>query len=116
MTATLIEQMQIRSDGDIVKVRRNVRDICKKLGFRLADVTRVVTAASELSRNIYRYAQEGTVDCYSLTEGRKKGIKLIFIDQGDGIGDIEEVLQEGFSTGNSMGLGLPGTQRLPSDQ
>ncbi len=72
MSSELLEMMPIKCDGDIVKVRRRMRDISKAQGFRLADVTRIVTAASELARNIYHYAQEGTMHCYTLTEGRKK--------------------------------------------
>lgn len=112
MKDELLEMIPIRSDGDIVKVRRRVRDLSKEIGFRLADVTRIVTATSELSRNIYHYAEEGTVSCYALSKGTKKGIKLLFEDRGPGIEDIEIVMQEGFSTGNSMGLGLPGSKRL----
>lgn len=112
MSSELLEMMPIRGDGDIVKIRRRMRDISKAQGFRLADVTRIVTAASELSRNIYHYAQEGTVNCYALTEGRKKGLKLVFEDKGPGIENIELVMEEGYSTGNSMGLGLPGAKRL----
>lgn len=112
MNPELLEMMPIKGDSDIVKVRRRIRDLSKGIGFKLADVTRVVTAASELARNIYHYAQEGTVHCYALKKGTKKGIKLVFEDKGPGIEDLELVMQEGFSTGNSMGLGMPGAQRL----
>ena len=112
MSSELLEMMPIKSDGDIVRIRRRTRDLSKAQGFKLADVTRVVTAASELARNIYHYAQEDTVHCYALTEGRRKGIKLVFEDKGPGIEDIELVMEEGYSTGNSMGLGLPGAKRL----
>lgn len=71
-----------------------------------------MTAASELARNIYRYAGEGEMRWNGVNDGKKTGIKLIFEDHGPGIADIETALSEGFSTGRSMGMGLPGAKRL----
>lgn len=105
----------IRAEQDIVLVRKKVRDLCTAAGFGLTDVTRIVTAASELARNIYRYADEGTMSWRILQDGRRKGIELVFDDRGPGIPDVDAALGEGFTTARSMGMGLPGTRRLMDD-
>ena len=107
-TATLV----IESEKDIVLARKVVRNVCCEIGFGLTDVTRIVTAASELARNIHRYADKGVMKWQKLEQGHKKGVELRFEDQGPGIADITAALGEGFTTARSMGMGLPGTKRL----
>ena len=110
-----LPSLPIRAEQDIVLVRKQVRDLCASVGFGLTDVTRIVTAASELARNIYRYADEGIMAWRTLEDGRRKGIELIFDDRGPGIADVEAAMGEGFTTARSMGMGLPGTKRLMDD-
>jgi len=105
-------EVSIKSEGDIVAARRTVRDAAIQVGFGITDVTRIVTAASELARNVFKYAGEGVMTWRQLEEPGRVGIELRFIDQGPGIADVQLALQEGYSTGAGLGLGLPGAKRL----
>lgn len=105
-------QMPITGESDIVIVRQFVRDKAKSLGFGITDVTRIVTAASELTRNIYLYAGSGEMIWRELRQRHQIGIELTFQDQGPGIADIEAAMEAGFSTSGLLGLGLPGARRL----
>lgn len=106
------EEVRIQSESDIVAVRKAVRDAATRLGFRITDVTRIVTAASELTRNILRCAGSGITRWRTLDTGGSVGIELTFEDKGPGIADVEQAMQEGYSTGGGLGMGLPGTKRL----
>jgi serine/threonine-protein kinase RsbT len=106
------ERVRIESEGDIVTVRRMIRDTAKELGFGVTDVTRIVTAASELTRNIYLYAGCGEVRWEAVNSPGVRGIELVFEDRGPGIPDVELALEEGYTTGGGLGLGLPGAKRL----
>ena len=105
-------QVCIESEGDIVTVRKTIRDMTRTLGFRVTDVTRIVTAASELTRNVYLYAGSGVVRWIQFDTDGIVGIELIFEDQGPGIADLEQAMEPGYSTGGGLGLGLPGAKRL----
>ncbi len=105
-------RVRVESEGDIVTVRRAVRDAAKEIGFAVTDLTRIVTAASELTRNIYLYAGSGEVRWRELNAGRAPGIELVFEDQGPGILDLELALEKGYTTSGGLGLGLPGAKRL----
>jgi serine/threonine-protein kinase RsbT len=105
-------RVRIASEGDIVTVRKTVREAATKLGFSITDTTRIVTAASELARNIYHYAGNGTL-CWSMIERTTAvGLELSFDDHGPGIADIDLAMQQGYSTSGGLGLGLPGAKRL----
>ena len=86
-----------------------------ELGFSLVDQTKVVTAASELGRNTLNHGGGGTMLLESLDEGVRRGLRLTFEDKGKGIADIELALKEGYTTGNGLGLGLPGSKRLVNE-
>jgi serine/threonine-protein kinase RsbT len=102
----------IKTEQDIVNVRKQVRMQAEQLQFSLIKQTKIVTAASELARNIFKYANVGTLEI-SLIHGRRgTGLQLVFKDQGPGIPDIEQAMSAGFSTGKGLGLGLSGAQRL----
>ena len=105
-------EFQITSENDIVMARKVVRDAATTLGFGLTDVTRIVTSASELTRNIYHYAKSGVMHWRVLNRGTDTGLELTFEDQGPGISDIEKAMEPGFSTGKGLGMGLPGSKRL----
>jgi serine/threonine-protein kinase RsbT len=105
-------EFPITSENDIVMARKIVRDAATTLGFGITDVTRIVTAASELTRNIYHYAQSGVMHWRSLHQGARAGLELTFTDHGPGIPDIGKAMEMGYSTGKGMGLGLPGSKRL----
>lgn len=112
MIAEHIGEVRICSEGDIVVTRRTVRTVAAQLGFGTTDVTRIVTAASELARNAFLYAGSGVVRWQALDAGGRVGIELTFEDTGPGITDIEQAMQEGFTTGGGLGMGLPGAKRL----
>ena len=112
MTGAAPIELKIGSESDIVTARRLVRDSATAMGFGPTDVTRIVTAASELTRNIYVYAKFGDMRCAHVTSGTRSGIELVFDDRGPGIPDITKAMEPGFSTGKSMGLGLSGSKRL----
>ena len=102
----------IKTEGDIVAARRTIRDAATGLGFGQTDVARIVTAASELARNVYRYAGEGVMRWKSVDGVGRIGLEVTFVDHGPGIPDITRAMQEGYSTGGGMGMGLPGAKRL----
>lgn len=105
-------QVPITGESDIVMVRQLVRDRARAMGFGITDVTRIVTAASELTRNIYLYAGAGVLTWRELYQRERTGIELKFMDEGPGIANIEEAMEVGFSTNGLLGLGLPGVKRL----
>jgi serine/threonine-protein kinase RsbT len=104
--------LQIRSSEDVVRVRAAVRDGAVAAGFSLVDQTKFVTAASELARNTIDYGKGGEVEIEFVEAGGRKGVRLIFVDKGPGIPDIEQALKDGFTTGGGLGLGLGGARRL----
>ncbi|MCX6873193.1 MAG: anti-sigma regulatory factor [Verrucomicrobia bacterium] len=105
-------EFRITSENDIVMARKVVRDAATTLGFGITDVTRIVTAASELTRNIYHYAKSGVMHWRSLNQDASVGLELTFEDSGPGIADLEKAMEMGFSTGKGLGMGLPGAKRL----
>jgi serine/threonine-protein kinase RsbT len=102
----------IHEENDIVLARRKVREVANALGFGLTDTTRIVTAASELARNIFKYAGSGILSINNLEDEEHTGIELLFEDKGPGITDISKAMEEGYSTSNGFGMGLPGAKRL----
>ena len=105
-------EVAIMHDGDIIVIRKTVREECSKLDFSLTNITRAVTAASELARNIILYAGSGMMRWRVLEKNAVKGIELTFEDYGPGITDLEQAMQEGYSISKGLGLGLPGARRL----
>jgi len=108
-TATLVP---IKSDVDIVAARQHGRALAAQIGFAGSDLTVIATAISELARNIVSYAGAGEILLSAARHGGKTGIVIIARDQGPGIPDISLAMQDGYSTGKSLGLGLPGARRL----
>jgi serine/threonine-protein kinase RsbT len=106
------EQVVVREQHDIVNVRQVVRSWSLSLGLGLVDLTKLVTAASEIARNTVEYGGGGTLQIEELRDGLRLGVRLVFEDQGPGIPDIERAMTDGYSTGTGMGLGLGGTKRL----
>lgn len=102
----------IESDADIVAARLRARELAKQVGFNSRDVVLIATAISEVTRNIVTYARCGEVTLAAARNGRRRGITVVARDDGPGIGDLDLAMRDGFSTGNSLGLGLPGARRL----
>jgi serine/threonine-protein kinase RsbT len=109
------EVIQLRADADVVRVRQTVRSLCSEEGFSLVDQTKMVTAASELARNTVVHGRGGVAVVESIEENSRRGVRMQFEDEGPGIPDVERALQDGYSTGNGMGLGLGGSRRLVHD-
>ena len=105
-------ELRITSETDIVMARKAVRTAAAALGFGITDVTRIVTAASELTRNIYQYARSGAMRWRPLNVDGRLGLELVFEDHGPGIPDVAQAMEKGFSTGKGLGMGLPGAKRL----
>jgi serine/threonine-protein kinase RsbT len=97
---------------DIVTARQAAREISRSLGFSLVDQTRITTAISELARNIVLYATAGTISIRTINTNKGLGIEIIAEDQGPGIVDVDKAMEDGFSTSNGLGAGLPGVRRL----
>ena len=112
VVVTSTVEVGLRSDQEIVKLRQIVRDEAIAQGFSLVDQTKFVTAASELARNTLLYGGGGDASLSVLLNGTRKGLRLTFVDQGAGIADIERALQDGFTSGSGLGLGLGGARRL----
>jgi serine/threonine-protein kinase RsbT len=108
-------EFPIESENDIVSARRIVRNAATEMGFGLTDVTRIVTAASELTRNIYVHAKSGAMRWRTVNNGPNVGLELTFEDHGPGIPDVERAMEAGYSTGNGLGMGLPGSKRLTDE-
>jgi serine/threonine-protein kinase RsbT len=102
-------------DSDIVAARQKGRDLAARVGFTGSDLTIIATAISEIARNIVVYAQRGEINLSIVEQAGKRGILVIARDRGPGIADIELAMRDGYSTGNSLGLGLPGAKRLMDD-
>jgi serine/threonine-protein kinase RsbT len=115
MTMQQTETLNIQTSTDIVLVRQAVRQMAVEIGLSLVDQTKIVTAASELARNTLDYGGGGTVKLEMLQEGRKRGLRLTFEDQGPGIPNIEMALKDGFTTGSGLGMGLGGAKRLANE-
>lgn len=105
----------LRSQHDIVLARQVVRRLSQELRFSLVDQTKMVTAASELARNTLIYGGGGEMHWNILNEGVKKGLRLVFTDQGPGIPNIDLALTDGWTSGGGLGLGLSGARRLVND-
>lgn len=112
---TAVSELQgIRTSEDVVRVRQRVRTLAVEAGLSLVDQTKIVTAASELARNTLDYGGGGHVEMEMLMLPRR-GVRLVFVDQGPGIKDIDAALRDGFTTGGGLGLGLGGAKRLSSE-
>lgn len=114
MSIVSSERLPVIVEGDVVAVRRRVREMSAQLGFSLVDQTKLVTAASELARNTIIYGGGGQMQMETLN-GPRSGLRLTFQDEGPGIPDLSLALRDGFTTGSGLGLGLGGAKRLVSE-
>ena len=115
MQITRTETVSVRTAGEVVSVRHTVRKWAVELGFSLVEQTKVVTAASELARNMIDYGGGGVLTLEVLDDTARRGLRLSFQDQGPGIADIDAALRDGSTTGGGMGLGLGGARRLSNE-
>jgi serine/threonine-protein kinase RsbT len=108
-------ELPLRTEHDIVVGRQAVRRLAQEAGFSLVDQTKLVTAASELARNALIYGGGGDLKWTTLLDGAKRGVRLVFEDQGPGIPNIELAMTDGWSSGTGLGLGLTGARRLVNE-
>jgi len=106
------EVLAIASDHDVVRVRQAVRSAAVGANLSLVDQTKVITAASELARNTLTHGGGGHAWLCEVSNGRRTGVRVEFVDRGPGIADLAEALMDGFTTGTGLGLGLSGARRL----
>jgi len=102
----------IHSDADIVMARQKARELAQRLRFTTGDLTLLATAVSEVARNIVSYAKVGEVLLSVVEKGGQRGVQVVAQDEGPGIPNVELALTDGYSTGRSLGMGLPGAKRL----
>ena len=107
-----LQVIQILNYEDVIVARQRVRELMSQMKFSLLDQTRVVTAVSELARNIIVHADKGKMTLERHDSGHRMGFSCIFEDQGPGITDLDVAMKEGYSTTNSLGLGLSGSKKL----
>lgn len=109
------ERLQIAKEQDVVFFRQRLKEHATKIGMTILNQTKLITASSELVRNMLKYGGGGEVFIEVVSEKMQVGIKVVFADKGPGIPDIKKAMQDGFSTGKSLGLGLPGAKRLVNE-
>lgn len=109
------QSFELRTDIDVVAARRGVRDWARELGLTVLDLTKVVTAASELARNAIVHGGGGVMCLQLVRQAGRHGLRVIFQDQGPGIPEVDWAMKDGYSTAGGMGIGLPGAKRLVND-
>lgn len=102
----------VRDDHDVVTARQTGRELAATIGMAPADQTLVATAISELASNIVTYAGTGHIEIAIVRDGDRSGLRIVAADRGPGIRDVDRALEDGFSTGGRLGVGLPGVRRL----
>jgi serine/threonine-protein kinase RsbT len=115
MPVLLSERLAVQSSDDVVGTRQAVRQRAIELGFNLIDQTKIVTAASELARNMVQYGGGGHVVIEGVEEGGRRGLRLTFEDTGPGIPDVDLAMRDGYTSAGGLGLGLGGARRLSSE-
>lgn len=109
------DTMKIEKEQDVVPFRNRVKEYAVRIGMSLVNQTKLITAASELVRNMLKYAGGGITIIEVISKGRDNGIRLTFQDKGPGIKDIQLAMKDGYSSGKSLGIGLPGAKRLVNE-
>ncbi len=112
LTEERVEQIRVELDVDILKARGSGRSLAKEIGFSMTDQALIATVISELARNIHVYAKEGNVILRIVSGPISPGLEVTATDEGPGIEDTDAAMRDGYSTVNTLGLGLPGTQRI----
>ncbi|HMC55657.1 MAG TPA: anti-sigma regulatory factor [Gemmatimonadaceae bacterium] len=114
-TVTKQVLFQLKSDVDVVAARQGVRNWAREIGLTVLDLTKIVTAASELARNALVHGGGGVMSLEVVQQLGREGLRLTFKDRGPGIPEIAVAMQDGYTTGRGMGIGLPGAKRLVNE-
>lgn len=112
MTVLKSGSQAVGVEQDVVLARQTTRKLAVECGLRLVDQTKLITAASELARNTVIYGGGGDMDWEILQEEGRKGLRLLFRDEGPGIPDMKLAMTDGWTSGGGLGLGLTGAKRL----
>lgn len=112
MAVKTAETRPLKTEDDIAVVRGSVKRVVALLNFSLVNQTKIITAASELARNTIEHGKGGQAEIQVVDEADRIGVRLIFADDGPGIPDKDQALEDGYTTGKGMGLGLGGARRL----
>lgn len=107
--------MPVRSDLDVLKARQYGKELASTLRFSNSERTIIATAISEIARNTVLYAKAGYIRLKIIQQGQRRGILVIAQDQGPGIPDLNLAMQDGYTTSQGLGIGLPGARRLMDD-
>jgi Anti-sigma regulatory factor (Ser/Thr protein kinase) len=108
-------EMRLTAQEDVVAARQATRALAVEIGLSIVDQTKIVTAASELARNMVTHGGGGVATLEILEKTSKRGLRLTFEDSGPGIPDLERAMQDGYTSGDGLGLGLGGARRLCSE-
>lgn len=108
----MLQICKLTSETDLVDARQAIKMHACDMGFSIVNQTKIVTAASELGRNVLEHGLGGNVQIDKVSDEERTGIRLTFKDSGPGIGDLEMAMTDGFSSKNGLGLGLTGSKRL----
>lgn len=112
INVTATETIPVRQEQDVIPLISSIRQQAIQLGMNLLNQTKLSTAISELTRNMLNYAGGGEVTIDQLKRDKQRGLRIIFADKGPGIANISQAMENGYSSGMGMGLGLPGAKRL----
>jgi serine/threonine-protein kinase RsbT len=115
VTVDKLSELPLRMQEDVVAVRQMVRALAVEIGLSLIDQTKIVTAASELARNTVVHGGGGIAALEIIQDTGRRGLRLTFMDEGPGIDNVERAMQDGYTTGSGLGLGLGGAKRLSSE-
>lgn len=115
ISVTATETRPIGTDKDVVHLIGHVRQQAGRVGMTLLNQTKLITAASELARNMLNYAGGGEATVELVRREKQVGVRLIFADSGPGIADLTLAMRDDYSSGSGLGLGLPGARRLSSE-
>ena len=107
-----MQKIEIHTEADIIHARRLARELAETLNFSVMSKTRLATAVSELARNVFHHGGGGHMALEKVEQQGKTGVRCVFVDQGPGIPDINQAMADGYSTGKTLGHGLPGSKRL----
>jgi serine/threonine-protein kinase RsbT len=109
------ETLHVTSENHVSEARIRVKQRARQIGLGIVDDTKLVTAVSEIARNMIQYGGGGTMSIDNIDVDGRPGVRVVFEDQGPGIPDLNKAMSDGYTTGGGLGLGLPGSKRLVND-
>ncbi len=105
-------RITIRGESDVARAILHANRMSRAAQFQTVDQSRIATAVSELARNILKYAGHGEIILRRIVGRTGRGMEIVADDRGPGIADTDRALADHFSSGGTLGLGLPGVRRM----